>query len=261
MTITLFLIGMLAGGLVLGTAARLLVPGTQRISLSATTLVGIGGAALGSFLVNLVDRDGTVTETGIATAIGALVGSVIVLAGFVVISRRFGSHEKEDEAPSVADLVATGESATVEFKSTARTNLHTGARDDAIELLIAKTIAGFLNADGGTLLIGVDDSGTPVGLDEDLKLMKQRDHDRYELWLNDYLEATLGKPSLRFIATRFEPVNGIDVVAVNVDPAESPVFLNEPGSTRTADFYVRMGNSTRKLLTDEFATYRHSRWK
>lgn len=261
MTMTLFLLGMLAGGLLLGSAARLLVPGTQRISLSATTLVGIAGAAIGSFVVNLVDRDGTVTETGMATAVGALIGSVLVLAILVFVTRRFGRSGDGAPRPSLAELIATGESAKVEFKSTARVNLHTGSRDAAIELVIAKTIAGFLNAEGGTLVIGVDDTGMPLGLDRDLKLMKQPDHDRYELWLNDYLETTLGKPALTFVATRFESVDGIDVVGIDVSPAEAPVFLNEPGSQRTADFYVRMGNSTRKLLTDEFATYRHSRWK
>lgn len=259
MTMTLFLIGMLIGGLLLGSVARLLVPGTQRISLSTTTLIGIGGAAVGSFVINLIDRDGTVTETGIATAAGALIGSVLVLAVFVFVTRRFGA--KTEATAPIAEMLANGESAIVEFKSTARTNLHTGARDDAIELVIAKTVAGFLNADGGTLIIGVDDSGEPIGLDLDLKLMKQRDHDRYQLWLNDYLEATLGKPALTFIGTRFEPVNDVDVVVVTVDRADTPVFVNEPGSKRTADFYVRMGNSTRKLLTDEFATYRQSRWK
>jgi uncharacterized membrane protein YeaQ/YmgE (transglycosylase-associated protein family) len=260
MTMTLFLIGMLVGGLLLGSIARLLVPGTQRISLSATTLIGIGGAALGSFVINLVDRDGTVTETGIATAIGGLIGSVLVLAAFVFVTRRF--QWGPDVVPtSVAEILARGENATVEFKSTARTNLHTGARDDAIELIIAKTVAGFLNADGGMLIIGVNDSGEPIGLDDDLKLMKQRDHDRYQLWLNDYLETTLGKPALAFIATRFEPVRDVDVVVITVGRADVPVFVNEPGTKRTADFYVRMGNSTRKLLTDEFATYRQSRWK
>jgi uncharacterized membrane protein YeaQ/YmgE (transglycosylase-associated protein family) len=260
MEIALFLTAILVGGLTLGSAARLLVPGTQRFSLSTTTLVGIAGAAIGSALVNLVDPGASLTETGLATAIGALIGSVIVLGVLVLITRRFGT-DPPPQQPTAVELLEAGESADVEFKSTARTNLHTGKRDDAIELAVAKTVAGFLNAAGGALVIGVDDDGVPLGLDEDLGLMKQPDHDRYELWLNDYLESTLGKPSLAFISTGFERVSDADVVIVHVRPADAPVFLNEPGGHRTADFYVRMGNSTRKLLTDEFARYRPSRWK
>jgi predicted HTH transcriptional regulator len=55
----------------------------------------------------------------------------------------------------VADLIAAGESGGVEFKSTLRTNLHTHQPDEKIQLSALKTIAGFLNAHGGTLVIGV----------------------------------------------------------------------------------------------------------
>src|SRR3546814_4002172 len=58
---------------------------------------------------------------------------------------------------AVADPIAGGETGAVEFKSTLRMNLHTGQVDDKIQLSALKTIAGFLNAKGGTLLIGVSD--------------------------------------------------------------------------------------------------------
>ena len=200
-----------------------------------------------------------VAAPGVASALGALVGSLIVLAAAMFIAKKLGL--RTSPAVSVADLIAKGETSDVEFKSTARWNLHTQERDDRIELVIAKTVAGFLNGEGGTLLIGVDDDGRAIGLDADLQLMKQPDNDRYQLWLNDYLERALGKPSLAYIAIRFEQVDGSEVVVVTVRPADRPVYLDEPKGQRTADFYVRMGNSTRKLLTDEFATYRQSRWK
>ena len=37
-----------------------------------------------------------------------------------------------------------------------------------IEGAIIKTVAAFLNAQGGVLLIGVDDFGNVVGIDDDL---------------------------------------------------------------------------------------------
>src|SRR5262249_1859087 len=45
---------------------------------------------------------------------------------------------------SVTELLQTGESSGVEFKSTLRTNLHTGQPDEKIQLSALKTIAGFL---------------------------------------------------------------------------------------------------------------------
>ena len=60
-----------------------------------------------------------------------------------------------------------GESEAVEFKSTLRTNLHTGNKDPRMELAVLKTLAGFLNTNGGTLVIGVSDDGNPVGIQAD----------------------------------------------------------------------------------------------
>lgn len=62
--------------------------------------------------------------------------------------------------PSVAELIAGGETGAVEFKSTLRINLHTGQPDEKMHLSALKTITGFLNAKGGTLLIGVPFSAT-----------------------------------------------------------------------------------------------------
>ena len=67
----------------------------------------------------------------------------------------------------VSALVSRGEGEAVEFKSTLRVNLHTGKRDAQIEHAVVKTIAGFLNTHGGTLIVGVADDGTPVGVDGD----------------------------------------------------------------------------------------------
>jgi uncharacterized membrane protein YeaQ/YmgE (transglycosylase-associated protein family) len=259
MDTSLFVFGILLAGLVLGSTARFLLPGDQRLTLAETTLIGIAGAGVGSVLVNIFDRGTSMTAPGIASALGALVGSLIVLGVSTFIASKLGL--RSDPTVSVAELLEQGETSTVEFKSTARWNLHTQARDDRVELVIAKTVAGFLNGEGGTLLIGVDDGGNAIGLDTDLRLMKQPDNDRYQLWLTDYLEGALGKPSLAYITIRFESVGTTDVAVIEVQPSERPVYLDEPKGQRTADFYVRMGNSTRKLLTDEFATYRQSRWK
>ncbi len=262
METSLLIFGILVAGLAFGSAARLLIPGPQRFSLAETTLIGVAGAGVGSVLMNLTVSDRGISDLGVASIVGGVGGSIIVIGLAELVAKVFHLRTASSGSdPTVADLLRAGESATVEFKSTARWNRRTSQRDDQIELVIAKTVAGFLNAEGGTLIIGVDDDGTPIGLAEDLALMKEPDVDRYELWINDFLMTTLGKPALAFLSTRFVPVGEEHVVVVDVRPSSQPVFVNEPKGQRTADFYVRMGNSTRKLLTDEFATYRESRWK
>ena len=257
----LFIFVIIAGGLVLGLIARWLLPGEQRLSLAETTLIGMAGFAIGATGINVIFGTAAFDQITIATIVGAIIGSVLVLGVGSWLADRLGWRQGSQDRTSISDLIGEGESAAVEFKSTARRNLHTGQRDDKIELATAKTVAGFLNADGGVLVIGVDDEGNALGLQSDLSTMKAPDHDRYELWITDFFDTTLGSPALAFISVSFEPYDGNYVVVVTVLPSDSPVFVNEPKGNRTADFYVRMGNSTRRLLTDEFADYARSRWK
>src|SRR5699024_7027485 len=56
----------------------------------------------------------------------------------------------EDQA--VLALIAAGESASVEFKSSARWDVRKGEKADYIEVVIVKTVAALLNTAGETLL-------------------------------------------------------------------------------------------------------------
>ena len=55
-----------------------------------------------------------------------------------------------------------------------------------------KTVAAFMNTDGGTLLIGIDDNGQPVGVEADYPLVKGGDRDGWELWLTAAVKNALG---------------------------------------------------------------------
>ena len=58
----------------------------------------------------------------------------------------------------IEELVLGGESETVEFKPTLRYDLYQKIVNKKMEYIIAKTIAAFMNCNGGNLLIGVDDN-------------------------------------------------------------------------------------------------------
>src|SRR6185369_13409521 len=58
---------------------------------------------------------------------------------------------------AIADLIAKGESAELEFKSSARWDVRASRINKELERVIVKTVAAFMNSKtGGTLLIGVD---------------------------------------------------------------------------------------------------------
>lgn len=246
---TVALLLALGFGAVLGLAMRRLMGVRVRLSWSEAVLSGIVGAEAGALLMSLVVADPRRHWPLVLLA---------AIASTVVVMLVVGYFTRQPHL-TAAELVAAGESARVEFKSTARCNLHTGQRDEKIELVIAKTIAAFANGSGGDLLIGVDDQGDALGLAEDLKFMKEPDLDRYELWLRDHLTRTLGTAATAGVEVTFPDLAGTPVCHVRVAPSARPVFLT-PGKGQAVQMWVRVGNSTRQLAVDEALSYAADRW-
>ena len=130
---------------------------------------------------------------------------------------------------ALADLLAVGESQTVEFKSTARWNLYNSRADKKMEHVVTKTVCGFLNAEGGTLLIGVGDDGGVVGLANDMKTLGTKANlDDYELFLRQHLDNSLSIQTAGIVNIRFESVDGVKVCEVSVAASGKPVFASSP---------------------------------
>ncbi|MGE3335530.1 MAG: DUF262 domain-containing protein [Rhodospirillaceae bacterium] len=139
------------------------------------------------------------------------------------------------------DLVKAGESSTTEFKATLRTNLHTNQKDPQMELSALKTIAGFLNSrGGGTLIVGVMDDGTPVGVEAD----KFPSEDKMSLHLMNLVKDRIGAEFGLYIHPRFDDFEQVRVFAIDCLPARSPVFVRAESEQR---FYVRNGPTTVQL--------------
>lgn len=58
-----------------------------------------------------------------------------------------------------AELVAKGETAKVEFKVAACWDLISGKKDDRMRDNVIQEVVAFLNSEGGTVLIGIEDDG------------------------------------------------------------------------------------------------------
>ena len=128
----------------------------------------------------------------------------------------------------------------------------------ALEKVVIKTLAGFLNANqGGTLLIGVDDAGTVVGLAADYELLKKKDRDGFELRLQQLIARDLGESISSFLTVTFHEIDGEDVSQITVDPSDHPVYVEEG---QGAAFYLRTGNATRPLPVNEVVKFVQHRW-
>ena len=159
----------------------------------------------------------------------------------------------------VRSLIEAGESAVVEFKSTARHNLHTAARDDAVTWAVVKTIAAFMNTHGGTLLVGVDDHGHPVGIESDYPHVKGQDRDGWELWLTATVKNALGTIAATDVPVRFCTMDGQTISRIDVRPGTEPVFATRKGESREV-FFARLNNATEELAGPALLDYRQKHW-
>ena len=116
-----------------------------------------------------------------------------------------------------------------------------------------KTIAGLLNADGGTLLIGVSDAGEIKGIARDLRTMgRNANNDRFELKIRNFISGQNSKfnpEATGKVSISFEELGEGTICRVDVEPFPKPEVLHFDD-----DVYVRDGNQTLKLegraLTD-----------
>ena len=159
----------------------------------------------------------------------------------------------------IQSLIDSGESAALEFKSTARLNLHTGEQDQAIVWAVVKTIAAFMNSNGGTLLVGVDDGGRPVGVERDYPFVKGGDRDGWELSLTTAVKNALGQVAVTDLAVGFSTVEGRTIARIDVRPAADSVFATKKGEQREI-FFARLNNSTEELSGPTLQSYQKKHW-
>lgn len=159
---------------------------------------------------------------------------------------------------SIEELIAEGESDAVEFKSSLRWDYKQEQVNKKLEEVVVKSIAAFANAQGGTLLIGVNDDGEALGLDRDYGALGGADRDKFELHLRNILNHSFGVALVTTkIQIRFHSVGEKDICQVEVSSFPSPVLVEVTDKNGLVQerFYVRSGNSSQELSKAEMLAY------
>ena len=158
---------------------------------------------------------------------------------------------------SVEDLLDKMESDRVEFKSSAYYSYKPDVPEKVITDSVLKTVAGFLNAGGGTLAVGIADDGEILGIGPDLD-KKDMDTDRYVNSLTTAIERSLGPFASTMAKIEVQTVDGVEVALVHVTPSTQPIYARV--AKRDKAFFVRVNNSTRILAGADLVGYVKQRW-
>lgn len=187
-----------------------------------------------------------------------LIGATaIVIANVGVYFELDAPQRQPVDAPDSVNataLIAAGESDKVEFKSTLRTNLHTNRRDRAMEAAVTKTLAAFLNSEGGALVVGVADDGALVGIAVDGFATE----DRMSLHLRNIVNRDMGPLAMAYIRLSYEDCDGVRVMVAQCERSERAIYVKEGNSEK---FYIRTGPSTTELVTSAAVEYIRTRFE
>ena len=175
---------------------------------------------------------------------------------------KFMKNLVESEMPKmdIREIIQQEESYNLEFKSTFSWNLKENKLDKDMKFAVLKTIVGFMNANGGTLLIGVSDDHKVVGLENDYNSNWKGNKDGFLLDFRGFIEKQIGMNNYnRYITLDFIDVDGKEVLSVQIEKSLDPIFIRTNGKKI---MHIRLDNKTEPIDDpEEINKYIDDNWK
>lgn len=155
------------------------------------------------------------------------------------LDKTLESMGRLSEEDRLLALIRGGESLTLEFKATFTKDIERGTkeREQGIRTAALKTIVAFLNTEGGTLLVGVKDDGSIVGIEDDYYISD----DKYLLSFKDQLKSRIGENCFSYLKYEIFNVKSVKILEVSCLPTSEAFFLDKK------EYYVRRNPSVEKL--------------
>ena len=203
---------------------------------------------------NVFDDKVTVNKSFLYVSLGSVLLCIILL---ILVFKRSIFKKKRFGSTNLQEEINKGESDFLEFKSSLRWDYRQNIKNKILEQVVAKTISAFLNSDGGTLIIGIDDEGTVLGLKNDYDSLTKSNKDGFVLTLTTIINNMLGKHTHKFINIKITKLNGKEICVIHIQKSNAPVFLIKGDKE---EFFIRASASSQPLgLKDSFA-YIESHW-
>lgn len=161
-----------------------------------------------------------------------------------------------------ATVLKLDESRTLEFKSSLRYCLRTKEPQKYLEDVIIKSVAALANTIGGKLVIGVDDDGKALGLEDDYGTFKKKDRDGFELHFSELMINAFGEAfTASHITPRFETIENKDTYFVDIRRSETLKFVTKTSKTgeKRQVLYSRYPNSSKEIPADQLQEYIQNR--
>jgi len=127
----------------------------------------------------------------------------------------------------ILQAIETGEGKKIEFKAYLKLNPFTKKEGTKQIEKVIHGICGFLNADGGTLLIGVANDKKIIGIEHEYQTFgrDKKNIDGFQLKVCDILTTSIDSNMMKFIDIDFAQIEEHDVCAIYVGKSNTPCFF------------------------------------
>lgn len=166
--------------------------------------------------------------------------------------------KKNNSDNEISQIINSVESDILEFKSSFRWDMEENRVNKDLEYEVLKTIAAFLNSNGGSLLIGADDNNKLLGLNYDFNTFPKKNTDGFQLHLVNVIKKHINKDKLRFIKIEFHNCGVETICWVKVEKSDTPIYIKRNSETI---FLIRGSGLSQKLDIDEVFNYVKGHWK
>ena len=197
---------------------------------------------------------------------GILLGlSLMLLVLFIYKNYKKGFAPGEKiSSEKLIELLNEGENSKFELKSSLRWDYREEKVNKKLEEVILKSISAFNNAEGGNLVIGIDDDKKILGLENDYQTLKKHGSDYFELHLRNLINSTFSvRFSSRKVSVSFIEVENIEVCVIKIKKGEYPLFFKtkDKDGKNLEKFFIRSGNSSQEITSlSEVNTYINARF-
>jgi len=148
--------------------------------------------------------------------------------------------ENEGEIFSV-EVLKNGESKNIEYKPSLLYSFNKLKGSIDVTYIVAKAICGFMNSDGGKVIIGVNDNGTVQGINYDYNLFEGdilKKRDRFKLAFDNLVSHFFDYSVHALIHTEIVNNEGKDICVISVDfSSYGPVFLRNRSLNKETNKY------------------------
>jgi hypothetical protein len=163
----------------------------------------------------------------------------------------------ETRKKPIKEIILTGESLNLELKTTLQWDAIRESLNTNLRYSVLKTIAAFLNSEGGELIVGVEDNGKIYGIEKDLATLGNS-LDKFNQLLSSLIFENIGAQYIQLIKIRFEDVESKKICIIEVEQSSIPAYLKGP---KGSEFYIRAGTTSRYLDPSQTVDYVTLHWE